>query len=287
MHKEIKNKKILVATILILGTIAFSFLFFYNRSSNPFFNNTNSSNTASSTEIGQPKYVLEKAPFQYVEVTDSCGPYFNGDCLNVRSGPGTEYDVVTKIRDGAVLKISGQVQNEGHTWQKIIFDEWLRYPERVKGDWYIASDFTKALFGYSDNATTTTKTTASSKSKTIVVSLSRQTLFAYDENGLFMQAPVSTGIDPTPTPKGIFKIFKKTPSRYMQGPIEGITSKYYDLPGVPWNLYFTVDGAVIHGTYWHDNFGKKHSNGCVNLTVTEAKKLYDWAEINTPVIVVD
>ena len=80
-------------------------------------------------------------------------------------------------------------------------------------------------------------------------------------------------------------IFKKTPSRYMQGPLPGITDQYYDLPGVPWNLYFTSGGAVIHGAYWHDKFGQPWSHGCVNVPLAEAQKLYKWVDLGTQVIV--
>ena len=85
----------------------------------------------------------------------------------------------------------------------------------------------------------------------------------------------------------VVPIYKKTPSRYMQGPIDGITDQYYDLPGVPWDLYFTSGGAAIHGTYWHENFGKQSSHGCVNLPVEKAKELYSWAEVGTRVTVQD
>ncbi|MCR4306356.1 MAG: L,D-transpeptidase, partial [Candidatus Yonathbacteria bacterium] len=90
-----------------------------------------------------------------------------------------------------------------------------------------------------------------------------------------------------PTPRGTFTIFKKTPSRYMQGPIPDIADQYYDLPGVPWNLYFTHEGAVIHGAYWHDSFGSAYSHGCVNLPPEQARKLYNWADLGTGVIVKD
>jgi len=40
----------------------------------------------------------------------------------------------------------------------------------------------------------------------------------------------------------------------------------YDLPGVPWNSYITEEGIAFHGTYWHNNFGKPRSHGCINLT---------------------
>ena len=102
-----------------------------------------------------------------------------------------------------------------------------------------------------------------------------------------MKAKVSTGIKGTPTPRGTFTIFKKQPSRYMQGPLPYISKHYFDLPGVPWDMYFTEEGAAIHGAYWHTDFGKKHSNGCVNLPVALSKKLYFWADVGTEVTVRD
>jgi lipoprotein-anchoring transpeptidase ErfK/SrfK len=100
-----------------------------------------------------------------------------------------------------------------------------------------------------------------------------------------MVADVSTGLDGIPTPVGAYEIFRKTPSRYMQGPIPGQTSDEYDLPGVPWTMYFTDDGAAIHGAYWHDEFGFQHSHGCVNLPLNLARKLYEWTPLGTLVIV--
>ena len=33
----------------------------------------------------------------------------------------------------------------------------------------------------------------------------------------------------------------------MQGPIPGISEQEYDLPGVPWTMYFTIDGGELKG----------------------------------------
>ena len=73
----------------------------------------------------------------------------------------------------------------------------------------------------------------------------------------------------------------------MQGPVPGVSDDAYDLPGVPWDLYFTHGGAVIHGAYWHDKFGEPWSHGCVNLPLQKAKELYLWADVGTPVTVQD
>ncbi len=58
----------------------------------------------------------------------------------------------------------------------------------------------------------------------------------------------------------------------------------YNLPNVPWVSSFK--GAyTIHGTYWHHNFGRVMSHGCVNMLTAQAKMIYDWADIGTKVII--
>lgn len=230
---------------------------------------------------------IEKVLFEYVEVVDSCGPHFEGECLNVRSGPGPEYPAVAQLRNGIVLKVGGEVKRDGERWFKIVFDEWLRYPERVTGDWYVDARYVEVLLNEGDK-TVWEDGAASSTAKEIIVERNEQLLYAYEDGELFLETPISTGLALTPTPRGEFSIFKKTPSRYMQGPLPNLASdQYYDMPGVPWNLYFTDGGAVIHGAYWHTSFGKTYSHGCVNLPPDTARKLYEWAELGTKVTVRD
>lgn len=216
---------------------------------------------------------------------EGCGPYYEGPCVNMRSGPGTDYPAVAKLRIGVVLKVAETVVSDGREWYKISFDEGLRYPERVSGDRYVAADTVRVfkdggIHELEEGATPSTN-------KRIVVDRSEQKLYAYDGSRLFMEEPISTGLELTPTPRGTFTVYKKTPSRYMQGPIPDISDQYYDLPGVPWNLYFTYQGAVIHGAYWHDHFGEPWSHGCVNLPPVKAQMLYTWADVGTQVIVQD
>jgi hypothetical protein len=241
------------------------------------------SKTESEEEVVLP---IKKVLFEYVEVTDGCGTHFEGECLNVRSGPGTEYPVISQLRNDIVLKVDGKVERDGQTWFKIVFDEYLRYPERVKGDWYVAADYVEVLLDEGDK--TIWEDGNASTTKEIIVDRSAQTLTASEDGEIFMDIKISTGLELTPTPRGTFSIFKKTPSRYMQGPLPNLIDKQvYDLPGVPWNLYFTHGGAVIHGAYWHNSFGSAYSHGCVNLSPEDARKLYNWAELGTTVIVRD
>jgi len=61
--------------------------------------------------------------FQYIEVTGSCGPYLDGGpCVNMRSGPGTQYPVVLKLRNGIVLKVVSTIVQDGQAWYRIGFD---------------------------------------------------------------------------------------------------------------------------------------------------------------------
>jgi hypothetical protein len=232
------------------------------------------SSTATSTQL-----------YPYIEVIDSCGPYFQGDCVNIRSGPGEHHIVVNRVRRGAVLQIEDKVYETDRKWYKIVFEEKLKYPERVKDDWYVAADFVRVF--YDDGLHDLQKGQTYEGNKRIVIDKSEQKLYAYEGDVLFMEESISTGLQFTPTPVGKFTIFRMTPTRYMQGPIPGVSTDTYDLPGVPWDLYFTDDGAVIHGAYWHDRFGRRWSHGCVNLSPDKAKILYSWAQLGMPVEVRD
>jgi len=45
---------------------------------------------------------------------------------------------------------------------------------------------------------------------------------------------------------------------------------------VPSVLYFHLSQA-LHGAFWHDHFGTPGSHGCVNLSIVDAKWVFDWA----------
>lgn len=242
------------------------------------------STSSSTVEIILP---IDRVLFEYVEVIDGCGVHFEGECLNVRSGPGEEFPVISQLRNDIVLKVGGKVERDGKVWYKIVFDEWLRYPERLKGDWYVAADYVKVLYDEGES-TIWEDDYSTSTSKSITVDRSEQKLYAFEGNDLFMEIDISTGLELTPTPRGTFTVFKKTPSRYMQGPLPNLKDRQvYDLPGVPWNLYFTHGGAVIHGAYWHNSFGSQYSHGCVNVMPDLARQLYEWTPLGTKVIVKD
>lgn len=109
--------------------------------------------------------------------------------------------------------------------------------------------------------------------KWIEVDLYEQTLAAYEGDQLVYATLVSSGLPFWETEQGLFQIWVKIKQRKMSGQ-DGFPD-YYFLEDVPWTLYFNGSYA-LHGAYWHDRFGIKHSHGCVNLSLADAKWLYDW-----------
>lgn len=111
----------------------------------------------------------------------------------------------------------------------------------------------------------------------IVVDLSTQMTYAYEDGNLVFSALVSTGLPATPTVQGEYAIWHRTPAQTMSGP-------GYHLPNVQWVMYF-YQGYGFHGTYWHNNFGNPMSHGCVNMTNADAEWLYNFGSIGTNVFV--
>lgn len=116
-------------------------------------------------------------------------------------------------------------------------------------------------------------TTAKPGVKHIFVDLSSQTLYAFQGAEQVMKVFISSGKWDR-TPVGNFHIWEKLVATRMAG---GEGADAYDLPNVPWVMYFYHDFG-LHGAYWHDNFGHRMSHGCVNMRQVDAKALYDWAD---------
>ncbi|MDB5257660.1 MAG: ErfK/YbiS/YcfS/YnhG family protein [Chitinophagaceae bacterium] len=228
-----------------------------------------------------PVITQSEGKYEYLEIIEGCAHGTAGLCIWAYAGPGLTYEKIYQLEKGMLLKVVGTKVIDGQTWYHVYFDEWIRYPERSPKDWYVPAVAGRII--RAGGIETVLPTTPSNKR--IVVDLSDQMIYAYDGDTEFLATKVSTGEDTTPTPTGTFTIFRKTPTRYMQGPLPGVTDIEFDLPGVSWDMYFTQGGAAIHGTYWHNNYGTTQSDGCVNLPPEVAKILYDWAPLGTKVAI--
>lgn len=120
--------------------------------------------------------------------------------------------------------------------------------------------------------------------KYIEVRLNEQRLYAYENGFLKKTFLVSTGIPKYPTPPGTYSVLAKVPKKDYEWSYGENDPDNYDIKDVPWNLRFDAH-LYLHNAYWHNNFGRVMSHGCVNINLANAKWLYEWADIGIPVII--
>ncbi|HAV78012.1 MAG TPA: hypothetical protein DCX53_11745 [Anaerolineae bacterium] len=117
--------------------------------------------------------------------------------------------------------------------------------------------------------------------KLIVVERETQMVTAFEGDKMVFSQRCSSGSKGTETPKGEFRTYHKGPAVHMTNQGDAIEN-IYNLPGVPWCSFFTGAGHAFHGTYWHNDYGRPRSHGCVNLLPGDAKFLYRWTLPNVP-----
>jgi lipoprotein-anchoring transpeptidase ErfK/SrfK len=119
--------------------------------------------------------------------------------------------------------------------------------------------------------------------KYILVSISEQHLYAYENGQLVFSFTASTGMGNS-TRAGSFQVLDKIPNAYGAN---------WDIWMPDWlGIYWS--GSLENGIHalpilpsgarlWAGYLGVPISYGCVVLGVDEALQLYDWADIGTPV----
>lgn len=113
----------------------------------------------------------------------------------------------------------------------------------------------------------------------VAVDLYEQTLVAYENDTPVYATLISSGLPPYNTNEGLFNVWARLPV----DPMSGATGapEAYALQSVPWVMYFD-ESISLHGSYWHDYFGYRQSHGCVNMTVSDARWLYNWFLADAP-----
>jgi lipoprotein-anchoring transpeptidase ErfK/SrfK len=121
--------------------------------------------------------------------------------------------------------------------------------------------------------------------KWILVDISDQHLYAYENDVLIFSFVASTGMGNS-TRIGTFSVLEKIPNAY------GATWNIWmpDWLGIYWS------GSLQNGIHslpilwngsrlWAGYLGTPISYGCIVLGVDESKMLYDWAEVGTAVVI--
>ncbi|MBI5353481.1 MAG: L,D-transpeptidase [Chloroflexi bacterium] len=120
--------------------------------------------------------------------------------------------------------------------------------------------------------------------KLIHVDLKAQMVTAFEGEKQVFSERCSSGQEGTDTPTGEFSTYHKGASIHMtndQG--DAVVTNVYSLAGVPWCSFFTGLGHAFHGTYWHNDYGRPRSHGCVNLPSAASKWLFRWTNPLVPV----
>ncbi|MBN1247889.1 MAG: L,D-transpeptidase [Anaerolineae bacterium] len=112
--------------------------------------------------------------------------------------------------------------------------------------------------------------------KWLEINTFEQTIAAYEGERMVFATLISSGRTGTWTPNGLTRIWGKYTSTPMQNrDVASDSPLWYYLEDVEWTQYF--NGAyALHAAYWHNSFGFTRSHGCVNLSILDAKWLYQW-----------
>lgn len=123
--------------------------------------------------------------------------------------------------------------------------------------------------------------------KWVDVNLTRKTLVAMRGDKPIYGALISPGKTSTNkakdhrTKSGIFRIREKHIATTMDGDGNAGGDLPYSIMDVPYVEYY--DGSyALHAAFWHNNFGREQSHGCVNLAPQDAKWLFGWTEPALP-----
>lgn len=163
---------------------------------------------------------------------------------------------------------SMSVDDDYLTWYRLLDDKWDSF-------YYIPAKHMRIIL---DEEISPLSSEIPDSEKLIKVNLADQIVMAYEGTRLVFATRTATGGQfrdgRWTTPQGKFITYYKRPTRHMAA--GDIASNGFDLPGVPWVLYITESGISFHGTYWHNDYGRPRSHGCINLTPQASKWLYRW-----------
>lgn len=124
------------------------------------------------------------------------------------------------------------------------------------------------------------------KEKWVDVDLSSKTLLLFEGDKPVYAALMSPGKHSRnkkkdhSTPTGAWRVREKHIAVTMDG--DGASGDLpYSIDDVPYVAYFSGSYA-LHGAFWHSNFGREMSHGCVNLSPADAKHVFAFVEPTLP-----
>ncbi len=208
---------------------------------------------------------------------------------NVRSAPNTSSSIITTYAPNTTVTIyatvSGQAVSGGNS-------TWYRVSGLSSSPLYIYG----GLVAITSNGGGGNPP-PSSQGKVIVISLSRQWMYVYQNGALVYNAAVMTGRPSLATPTGTYHVFAKLSPTTFYSPWPPGSPYYYPPTHINYALEWKVGGFFLHDSWWHSVYGpgtngwhydpvygwQWGTHGCVAMPISAAAWLYNWAPIGTTV----
>lgn len=136
--------------------------------------------------------------------------------------------------------------------------------------------------------------------RVILVSLSKQWLWAFSNRQLVYSTPVTTGRPELPTPTGIYSITQKIADTTFYSPWPPGSPFYYPPEHVNYAMLFLTGGYFIHDAPWRSDFGpgtnvphigpngqpETGSHGCVEVPTSAGAWLFSWTPYSATVDII-
>ncbi len=225
----------------------------------------------------------------WIELT----PVEHDKTVDVTVNGGKVLDYLTAIARAYIIPVKAQIVSTEPDGSSVVLVQGQNGTD-IKNKDAVATDITKKIIAGSEVSVTlpivyTPFKTVSAQAydKWLAVDVRSKRMYAYEKTKLAQTFLISAGAPDSPTVLGQYNIYTKLAKQDMRG--QNTDGSRYSQPNVQWVNYFHKDYA-IHGNYWRPTsyFGNiNSSHGCVGIVNVDAKWVYDWAPVGTPVIVYD
>ena len=213
---------------------------------------------------------------------------------NVRTGPSTGYRIVTVYAPNTVVSVYATVSGQV-IWGGI--SSWYRISSLSNSPLYIYGGLIVQTSARGGGPSPSPSPSPSPQGKEIVVSLSHQWMWAYQNGKLVFNSAVITGRPALATPTGTYHVFLKLHPTWFYSPWSYGSPYWYPPTFINYALEWRAGGFFLHDSWWHTVYGPGDNlwhydpkygwqwgtHGCVAMPLSAAAWLYNWAPIGTTV----
>jgi lipoprotein-anchoring transpeptidase ErfK/SrfK len=214
------------------------------------------------------------------------------DSANVRGGPTLHAHIYSVDSPGTAVTVYAQVTGDT-VWAGNLWD-------RITSSTTNARYIYAALVQANSSGSGGNPPTTSAKGKLILVSISKQWLWAYQDGKEVFNTAVTTAQPGLVTPLGTYHIFSHLHPTTFYSPWPPGSPYWYPPTHINYAMGWHVGGFFIHDSYWRSVYGpgtnvwhhdpvdgwETGTHGCITAALKAVIWLYYWAPNGTTVQVV-